>query len=312
MKKSLKIITILAVILALLIPYTISYGTDEEVFFEVASEEITTSDIIEATLNIDEVSYDNFIFELVADFDISEIEITQDDEDESTDTEIIVEDSNDVTIQINKSETSLESIVLNCSLPDDISVGDTVTLTATVTNSDNEEESKTIEITITIVETTISAESTESEFEENNFSNVGSSSTELSGSSEMLSSDFSSDSSMSMTDGTTSDVDSSNMSTTMESGETVTYNGSDNCYLSELSVDSYDLNKTFSKECTTYFITVDDDTDSIDITATAEDDEATICIYGNDDISTGENKVLITVTAENGNTRTYRIYVTKS
>ena len=107
----------------------------------------------------------------------------------------------------------------------------------------------------------------------------------------------------------------SSMSESESLGETAvaaTYNGSDNCYLSELSVSSYELNKTFSKESTTYFITVGEDVDSIDITATAEDDEATICIYGSDSLTTGANKVLITVTAENGNTRTYRIYVTKS
>ena len=326
MKKSLKIITIIAIVLALLIPYTISYGADEKSFFEVASEEITTSDIIEATINIEEVSYDNFIFELVSDFDISGIEVSQDEEIENVEayenTEIIVEDNNVITIQIDKSTTLLNTIILNCDLPSDIEVGDTISFTATVTNIDNQEESESIQITISIVETSsnISAESIESEYDEENLTEVGTNETELISYSEdgemILSSDFSnSASSASMTESSmdSSSLESSSVtSDSLESGETISYNGSDNCYLSELAVDSYELNKTFSKESTTYFVTVNDDVDSLDITASAEDDEATICIYGNDNINTGENKILITVTAENGNIRTYRIYVTKN
>ena len=49
---------------------------------------------------------------------------------------------------------------------------------------------------------------------------------------------------------------------------------------------------------------------SLKISAIAEDDEAKICIYGNEDVENG-SKVLVSVTAENGNVRTYRIYIIK-
>ena len=42
-----------------------------------------------------------------------------------------------------------------------------------------------------------------------------------------------------------------------------------------------------------------------------EDDNATVRISGNDSLSEGENKVVVTVAAEAGNTMEYVIYVTK-
>lgn len=100
--------------------------------------------------------------------------------------------------------------------------------------------------------------------------------------------------------------------TSASTEKVVTYNGSDNNYLSSLVVDAYDLNKTFSKDNSTYFINVAKDTESIKITATAEESTAKVCIYGNADLSNSSNKILISVTAENGNVRNYRIYVNKN
>ena len=93
---------------------------------------------------------------------------------------------------------------------------------------------------------------------------------------------------------------------------TNTYNGSDNNYLSSLSVSGYTLNKEFSKDNSTYFLTVENDVDSIDIVIDKESDSATACIYGNEDLRDGTNKILISVTAENGNVRNYRIFVTRN
>ena len=59
---------------------------------------------------------------------------------------------------------------------------------------------------------------------------------------------------------------------------TNTYNGSDNNYLSSLSVSGYTLNKEFSKDNSTYFLTVENDVDSIDIVIDKESDSATACI----------------------------------
>ena len=93
-----------------------------------------------------------------------------------------------------------------------------------------------------------------------------------------------------------------------EKMETATYIGSNNNYLKKLKVKGLDLNTSFNKENTTYFVNVTDKS-SLKITATAEDTSAKAVVTGNDDIKEGTNKILIAVTAENGNVRYYRIFV---
>lgn len=93
-----------------------------------------------------------------------------------------------------------------------------------------------------------------------------------------------------------------------EKTETATYNGSNNNYLKKIKVKGLELNTTFNKENTTYFVNVTD-TSSLKITATAEDDSAKVVVTGNESISKGINKILIAVIAENGDVRYYRIFV---
>ena len=78
-----------------------------------------------------------------------------------------------------------------------------------------------------------------------------------------------------------------------------------------ISIEGYTLNEEFSKDNETYFLTVEENDEYININTEAEDLNAKVSIYGNDNLKTGTNKIIITVTAENGNTRTYRIFVTK-
>lgn len=86
------------------------------------------------------------------------------------------------------------------------------------------------------------------------------------------------------------------------------YNGSNNNYLEKLEIEGTELNTSFNKENGTYFIDVNN-TNSINVTAIAEDSTAKIYITGNDKIESGNNKILISVTAENGDVRYYRIFV---
>jgi hypothetical protein len=108
-----------------------------------------------------------------------------------------------------------------------------------------------------------------------------------------------------------SKVISTSMASAETDKETVSYNGSNNNYLTSLSVDNYNLNTTFSKTNMTYFISVESDISNVDVNAIAEDDEAKISVYGNTDLKSGRNKILISVTAKNGDVRVYRIYATK-
>ena len=89
--------------------------------------------------------------------------------------------------------------------------------------------------------------------------------------------------------------------------ESAIYNGSNNNYLKNLIVKDIELNTSFNKENTTYFIKVTN-TSNLKITATAEDSTAKVVITGNDSIKEGTNKILIAVMAENGDTRYYRIF----
>lgn len=91
----------------------------------------------------------------------------------------------------------------------------------------------------------------------------------------------------------------------------VTYQGSQNNYLSSLSIKNVAFKNNFRKTTLDYFATVDENTNSVTVNATAEDSSAIVTIYGNTNLKSGLNKVLITVTADDGSIKTYRIYITK-
>lgn len=94
-------------------------------------------------------------------------------------------------------------------------------------------------------------------------------------------------------------------------GGSSVYAGSADNYLKSLAVNGLDLSPVFHKTNDTYFLTVDADTTTISVGAKANDAKATVVVTGNSGFHSGLNKVLISVTAENGGVRYYRIYVTK-
>ncbi len=293
MKRNLKITATILSLIVLLIPITYAYAIElteknnnEIDFFEISKLEVTKNDTIEMTINIDQIKYNKSIFVLTSNEEIDNIEAED---------EVKVETSgNEISIEIDKETSNLSKIILYYEVPKNKQVNDTIEFIAIITNAENEEEQETVEIEITIVE-----ENDEDE-ENQQVDNVDYS-------------QMANDEKVTSQVETFSNVRQSGTNTTsVNSQNTVTYNGSDNNYLSELIVGDYTLNREFSKENTTYFMTIDSDVNELDITATAEDSSATICIYGNEDLSEGTNKILISVTAENGNVRSYRIYVTKS
>jgi len=89
----------------------------------------------------------------------------------------------------------------------------------------------------------------------------------------------------------------------------VVYYYSSNNYLESLEVEGYEIE--FDKNTNEYTITVKNDVNSLEIKALAEDYRARVEITGNNDFKEGENVVTITVTAENGNTREYKLVVEK-
>lgn len=89
----------------------------------------------------------------------------------------------------------------------------------------------------------------------------------------------------------------------------IVYYYSSNNYLKSLVVDGYELE--FDKYTGEYKIIVKNDVTSLDISALAEDSRSRVEITGNGDFKVGENVVTITVTAENGSVREYKLVVEK-
>ena len=103
-------------------------------------------------------------------------------------------------------------------------------------------------------------------------------------------------------------VETKSLNSNQQTTETIKYKGSNNNYLSNLYIDGYDLNKEFCKDNNTYFVNLTKGTSTVNIITEKEDNTATICIHGNEDLKTGTNKIIVNITAENGAVRTYRIY----
>ncbi|MDO5556093.1 MAG: cadherin-like beta sandwich domain-containing protein, partial [Clostridia bacterium] len=87
---------------------------------------------------------------------------------------------------------------------------------------------------------------------------------------------------------------------------------STNNYLKSITIDEEGLTPEFDKYTDVYYIIVPLTVNYISVDAISEDDNAKVSVSGNTDLQEGENTINITVTAENGNKRTYTINVTKT
>lgn len=79
--------------------------------------------------------------------------------------------------------------------------------------------------------------------------------------------------------------------------------------LSNLEITGYTLEPSFSKNTTEYKVTTEANTEEIEINAKTDDSKASINGDGKKSVTEGENKFEITVTAENGSTKTYTVIV---
>lgn len=84
---------------------------------------------------------------------------------------------------------------------------------------------------------------------------------------------------------------------------------SSNVLLSALVIDNYKIE--FSPLNTEYYVTLKNDETSLDIDVTTQDPLATFTISNNNNFADGQNKIVITVKAEDGTTKEYKIIVTK-
>lgn len=90
-----------------------------------------------------------------------------------------------------------------------------------------------------------------------------------------------------------------------------TGDGSPNNKLSGLGVDGFSLTPTFNKDTEIYDLIVDTSVSSINVQASTADSTASINGTGMVNLGAGTTDVTVTVTAQNGSTRTYTIHVAK-
>lgn len=86
---------------------------------------------------------------------------------------------------------------------------------------------------------------------------------------------------------------------------------SDNGNLKELKVEPGKLAPDFSPEITDYSISIESDIDQLIISSIPSDEKASVSIEGNKALAAGENSIEITVTAESGAKKVYKITVLK-
>lgn len=89
-------------------------------------------------------------------------------------------------------------------------------------------------------------------------------------------------------------------------------NKNNNAYLSKLQVNQEGLTPNFNKNKTSYAITVGENVSTLNVTAVPEASTSKVSISGNTNLKNGDNKIYITVTAQDGTKKVYTITVTKT
>lgn len=104
---------------------------------------------------------------------------------------------------------------------------------------------------------------------------------------------------------TPSNSTNNSQSTTSSAKPSTSVSQSSNALLKSLNVENYDIK--FDTYLLDYTVEVDDNVNNLTIKVEPEDNKATYKVIGADDLQKNENKVLIEVTAENGDKKTYTI-----
>ncbi len=82
--------------------------------------------------------------------------------------------------------------------------------------------------------------------------------------------------------------------------------------LVNLEAQNYSLDPEFNKEIFEYFITVDNEVTSLNLTYTPEDENAVVTVTGNENFAVGMNEVHISILASDNTEQEYILYVNRS
>ena len=317
MKRTLKFIIIsltMLVVLSVSISYALSNENISNNFISLNKQEIALGDTLQITIDLNKIEWSKFKVELYSSLELNDIYV------EEENIGIETNESN-VTFEIDKTQMNLDKVVLYFPISEDIKIGDSIKLSGVVTNLEDgsieNKQQKTCDVTVKVTnskddETENNKPNNEDNIKENNKTEKNFDENMGKNRDITMNQDFLKKEQSTQNENTTKNTNKLSTNNNFNTEEQVTYNGSNNNYLSTLSINGYELNKEFNKEGSTYFATVGKETTNLEIAATAEDALATVCVYGADNLKEGENKILICVTAENGNVRNYRIYVTKN
>ena len=272
------------VIVSLLLISLISISINASSSFVKINDTVEIDNDVIITLNLENIEYDNFTFKLYSSESLETINAT----------DVNLTNYNDeVTFDYCINCSNLKTIDLKYKLPSSISINDKITFYAKIINKNDEEEFVDYRTIVTVINKPKEEEKNDEKPKLNNNSNINKKTNIRKNTSFKQSNS-----------GFPSSFTSKNSSVTK-------YYGSSNNYLKSLSIKGYKLNKSFKKERLTYFITVPNNVKSLNIKATKDNSNSTINISGNSKFSVGLNKVLITVTSQDGRVKNYRIYVTR-
>ena len=329
MKEKIKIVVGILILIILLIMH-FSYAlyddeTSENEIVELNCTEISTGEILKIQFALSKVEYEKFKIQLYSnDIKLEEINIK---DNANFDVETTADN---LIIEINKNIFNFENITLNYKIPDNLRAGDIINFNIKIlaveeknneeiqAESENESQIDTNEVEIlnenkkiVIVEKNEQENDKGiEEYEKKSSNNKQETDDTLKETENNMNKNQEKSNTPEITSQKkTNQSKSSNESEMSSQVKSIVYKGSNNNYLSNLEIDGKSLNTTFNKEKTTYFIKLKN-TNLLKVTAIAEESKARICITGNENLQTGQNKILISVTAENGNVRYYRIYVT--
>lgn len=307
----MKKVIILILILTLLIPI-ISLAQDEyeENFMISDNYEVVSGDTLTITIDFSKIPYDEFVFTLNSNLDLNNIDI----ENDELEAEI---EENELEINIDKANTNLTSINLLYKIPENIEVGTNIEFIGKIADKNSEDYMENTINILVVEEIFEKTEEPEEIDKEENKEEIYPDKDDIQNDNQKENNNTMINKNNNQEEVTTrtesisgKTIGNSNLSN--QESQSLTYNGESNNYLSSLEIDGFDLLPNFSKTCQTYFIEVGNDVNSITINAEAEDENAKVTLYGNENLQEGENKVLVSVTAENGSVRFYRIYVTKN
>ena len=111
---------------------------------------------------------------------------------------------------------------------------------------------------------------------------------------------------------TNTNSNSATKTATKRTSSSTTSTKSSNAYLSKLQINQEGLTPNFNKNKTSYAVTVGENVNDLKVTAVVEDSKSKVAISGNTGLKNGDNKVYITVTAQDGTKKVYTITVTKT